>query len=34
MTVSTILYQNITIPGVDLTTFSTVSGIGRNVGFQ
>jgi hypothetical protein len=34
MTVSTVLYQYVTIPGVDLSIFSTTSGIGRNVGFQ
>ena len=34
MTVSTILYQYVTLPGIDLSIFSTTPAIGRNVGFQ
>ena len=34
MTVSDILYQYATIPGVDFSVFTSSSGIGRNVGFR
>jgi hypothetical protein len=34
MTVSNILYQYTTIPGVDFSVFTSTIGAGRNVGFQ
>jgi hypothetical protein len=34
LTVSNILFQYVTIPGVDLSIFNWTSGLGRNVAFQ